>query len=195
MGQVHQVKLVKFIVGILAIDEDYLPAARDLLNKHLGTIDLCSPVWPFTSTKYYAQEMSESLYRQFVSLAQPSDPACLVDLKLASNAAELLDADNRGRPRQRALNLDPGYITPAKLVLATTKDYSHRVYLDRGIYAEATLCFQAGAWEAWPWTYPDYAASTYHGFFVQVRDRLMEQLRGGLDGGQPMSSERNTHLE
>ena len=179
MGQIHQVKLAKFIVGILAIEEKLLPAARDLLNKHLGTIDLCSPVWPFTSTKYYAQEMSESLYRQFVSLAQPSDPACLVDLKLASNAAELLDADNRGRPRQRALNLDPGYITPAKLVLASCKDYTHRIYLGGGIYAETTLGYSDGAWVCYDWTYPDYRTHAYQAFLTQVRDRLTAQRKEG----------------
>ena len=187
MGLVQQVKPVKFIVGILAIDEELLPRARALITQRLAAIDLCSPAWPFTSTKYYAEEMSNCLYRQFVSLVQPADPARLVDLKLASNSVELVDADSRGRGRRRAINLDPGYVTPAKLVLATTKDYSHRVYLGRGIYAETTLCFHAGSWEAWPWTYPDYAASTYHAFFIQVRDRLLEQLRS--------QSQDNTHLE
>ena len=177
MGQVKQVKLAKFIVGILAIDEELLPVARELITQHLGAIDLCSPVWPFTSTKYYAEEMSDTLYRQFVSLAKPDDPARLVDLKLASNLAELNDAQSRGRGQRRAINLDPGYITPAKLVLATTKDYSHRLYLDRGVYAETTLQFHVGRWEAWPWTYPDYAEPTYHNFFIQVRKSLLTQFR------------------
>ena len=187
MGQVKQVELAKFMVGILAIDEELLQVAQELITEHLGAVDLCSPVWPFSSTKYYAGEMSDTLYRQFVSLAQPDDPARLVDLKLASNLAELADAQSRGRNQRRAINLDPGYITPAKLVLVTAKDYSHRIYLGRGIYAETTLNFHTGRWEAWPWTYPDYAASTYHGFFVQVRERLLEQLRS--------QDQDNTHLE
>jgi len=187
MGQVKRAELAKFIVGILAIDEELLPVARELITEQLGVIDLCSPVWPFSSTKYYAEEMSDTLYRQFVSLAQPDDPARLVDLKLRSNRAELADAESRGRGQRRAINPDPGYITPAKLVLATTKDYSHRVHLGRGIYAETTLQFHAGCWEAWPWTYPDYADSTYHGFFVQVRKRLLEQLQS--------QGQDNTHLE
>ena len=195
MGQVQQVKLVKFIVAILAIEEDMLPAARELIAQQLGDIDLLSPVWPFTSTKYYAKEMSESLLRQFVSLAQLGDPARLVELKLACNSVELVDARNRNRGEQRAINLDPGYITPAKLVLATTKDYSHRVYLGRGIYAEATLRYHAGVWSAWPWTYPDYAASTYHHFFAEVRNRLLEQLRPEADDGPDIRSKQGTHSE
>ena len=188
MGQIQQAKLVKFMVAILAIEEDILPVARELVTQRLGTIDLISPVWPFTSSKYYAKEMSETLLRQFVSLAQPGDPAGIIDLKLASNSAELFDAQNRNRPQRRAINLDPGYITPAKLVLATTKDYSHRVYLGRGIYAEAALHYHAGAWHAWSWTYPDYTVSTYHDFFVQVRNRLLEQLRAEADCGLDIRS-------
>ena len=187
MGQVTQVELAKFIVGILAIEEELLPVARELITQHLGAIDLCSPVWPFTRTKYYAEEMSDTLCRQFVSLAKLADPDRLIDMKLGANRIELADAQSRGRGRRRAINLDPGYITPAKLVLATTKDYSHRVYLGRGIYAETTLNFHAGSWEAWPWTYPDYADLTYHAFFVQVRERLSEQLRN--------QGQDNTHLE
>jgi len=176
MGEIRQVKPAKFIVGILAIDEELLSGARELISQRIGAIELCSPVWPFTSTKYYAEEMSDTLFRQFVSLAEPAGPDRLIDFKLASNQAELTDAEGRGRSDRRAINLDPGYITPAKLVLATTKDYSHRIYLGRGIYAETTLNFHAGRWQAWPWTYPDYAASTYHDFFVQVRGCLLAQL-------------------
>ncbi len=182
MGQVREVKPVKFIVGILAISEELLGEARELVADQLGSVDLFSDSWPFTSSKYYGKEMSPTLLRQFVSLAEPGDPAVLIQMKLTSNQVELDDAAKRSRGTNRAINLDPGYITAAKLVLATTKDYSHRVYLDRGIYAEVTLHYHGGTWQAWPWTYPDYAASSYHEFFTQVRSRLLEQLRVAEEG-------------
>ncbi len=175
-------KPVKFIVGILAISEELLGEARELVADQLGSVDLFSDSWPFTSSKYYGKEMSPTLLRQFVSLAEPGDPAVLIQMKLTSNQVELDDAAKRSRGTNRAINLDPGYITAAKLVLATTKDYSHRVYLDRGIYAEVTLHYHGGTWQAWPWTYPDYAASSYHEFFTQVRSRLLEQLRVAEEG-------------
>ena len=153
-----------------------------MVTDRLGSVDLFSDSWPFTSSRYYGKEMSPTLLRQFVSLAEPGDPAELIQMKLTSNQVELADAAKRSRGTNRAINLDPGYITAAKLVLATTKDYSHRVYLGRGIYAEATLGYHAGDWQAWPWTYPDYAASTYHEFFTQVRSRLLEQLRAAEEG-------------
>ena len=195
MGQVQKVKLVKFIVAILAIDEDALLVARELVTQRLGDVDILSPVWPFTNTKYYAKEMSDNLFRQIVSLTKLGHPDRLIELKLASNSVELDDASNRNRGLRRAINLDPGYITPAKLVLATTKDYSHRVYLGQGIYAEATLHYHAGSWIAWPWTYPDYAVSTYHDFFAQVRSRLLDQLRNEVNSNTNTLSEQSTILE
>jgi len=74
------------------------------------------------------------------------------------------------------VNLDPGYLTLSKLVLATTKDYSHRLYIGGGMYAEVTLHFENGDWRAWPWTYPDFAAGTYHSFFRQVRESYRQEL-------------------
>jgi len=71
------------------------------------------------------------------------------------------------------VNLDPGYVTPAKLVLASCKDYTHRAYLARGVYAEPTLAYTGGRWQAHPWTYPDYRTAEYHAFFDRLRDRLL----------------------
>ena len=177
MGQIHEVQQVKFIVGILAIGEDVLADGREAISRKLGAIDSCSEVWPFTSTSYYGKEMFENLVRQFVSLTELGDPADIVELKLASNCAELADAEVRGRGQRRAINLDPGYISPAKLVLGSTKDYSHRIYLREGIYAETTLQYESGAWRSFPWSFPDYAEPRYHAFFGQVRSDLLEALR------------------
>ncbi len=177
MGQIHKVQAVKFIVGVLAINEEALAEAGKLIARKLGAVESVSEVWPFSSTKYYAKEMSEKLLRQFVSLAELGDPTEVVKLKLSCSSAELTDAGERGRGERRAINLDPGYITPAKLVLASTKDYSHRVYLGEGIYGEVTLGYEQGAWRTFAWSYPDYAEGRYHEFFSQVRGRLLQQLR------------------
>lgn len=85
-------------------------------------------------------------------------------------------------PVARPMNLDPGYIAPSKLVLASTKDYSHRIYLDDGVYGEVTLLFQQGAWRQFEWTYPDYRTPAYHEFFARVRSRLLEQRRAMSQG-------------
>ena len=79
----------------------------------------------------------------------------------------------------RPLNLDPGYITPAKLVLASTKDHAHRIYLRDGIYAEVTLSFRGRKWQPLEWTYPDYRRDDYQRFFTECREWLLNCGHGG----------------
>jgi hypothetical protein len=168
---------VKLIVGILASDDSGLTAARGLLVAHLGTIDLVSDVWSFTQTTYYQEQTGPHILRQFVSIEQLIGPGALPDLKLRTNELERKLAQTLPSPYPRPVNLDPGIIEPSKLVLATTKDYSHRIYIGKKIYAEVTLVFDRGLWRPLPYTYPDYRQQAYLDFFSQVRDKLLEQRR------------------
>jgi hypothetical protein len=117
--------------------------------------------------------MGDGLTRNFVSFRRVFDPGSLADAKLATNRIERELADKTGDTFRRRVNLDPGYVTAAKLVLATTKDFSHRVYLRDGIYAEVTLQFGSGGPRAQPWTYPDFASGAYSEFLMKVRRRSM----------------------
>ena len=117
--------------------------------------------------------MGAGLLKTFFAFERRIDPAQLVDLKLQTNAwEEQCRADHPTWPEARPLNLDPGYLTEAKLVLATAKDRDHRIYLGRGIYAEQTLYYRQGAWRTREWTYPDYQRSDYHEFFQRCREYL-----------------------
>jgi hypothetical protein len=81
----------------------------------------------------------------------------------------------RSVAQRRVINLDPGYIDPSKLVLASMKNFSHRIYLARGVFAEVTLTWRRTQWEALPWTFPDFACDRYHAFLTACRDRLRQQ--------------------
>ncbi len=116
--------------------------------------------------------MGADLKKQFFACERLIDPAQLIDLKLQTNRWEEEFAAQGAFPEPRPLNLDPGYITLAKLVLASTKDHSHRLYLGRGIYAEITLSYRAGRWQESEWTYPDYRRADFQQFFVECRDYL-----------------------
>ncbi len=87
------------------------------------------------------------------------------------------DLDRAGPRPARAINLDPGYVESSKLVLASMKNFSHRIYLGQGVYGEITLMYHKGRWDALPWTFPDYASGRYHAFLTAVRQRLREQLQ------------------
>jgi hypothetical protein len=176
MGQLRPPKPVKFFCGLLATRSDWLEEGRRALEADVGPIESISEAWPFEFTKYYDAEMGAPLIRQFVSFASAEPPARLPRMKQMTNEAEQRAAD-RFTSVRRPLNLDPGYVALDKLVLATTKDFSHRLYLGDGIFGEVTLRFQGGGWRAWPWTYPDYAAPTYHPFFTSVRATLAQQIK------------------
>jgi hypothetical protein len=177
MWELREPKPVKLIVGILAADERCLEAARESLSSALGPIDLTSDVWTFDQTDYYAGQIGPRILRQFVTTERLIDPGRLATIKHQTNAIEQQLAATLGMPFPRPVNLDPGTIEPSKLVLATTKNYAHRIYLGDRMYAEVTLVFDKGQWRPLPYTYPDYHRQEYFDFFSKVRLRLVQQLR------------------
>ena len=168
---------MKLIVGILAADEDCLAQAVQRISRELGPLDLTSQVWNFTQTHYYDQEIGTHIIRQFVCLDRLIHPGDLAQIKHQTNALEQDMAQALAYATPRPINLDPGYVEPSKLVLASTKNFSHRIYIGKNMYAEVTLIVDKGQWSALRYTFPDYRQSDYFGFFEQVRQRLRSQLR------------------
>jgi len=177
MGTPKKQPPVKLIVGMLSSFQEALEQARTMLEARFGEIDLVSELMPFQFTSYYAEDMGTTILRQFHSFRQLIDPGSLADAKHATNELEAVLASTGRWPVRRPVNLDPGYITLSKLVLATTKDYSHRLYIGKGIYAECTLRYFNGDFRPWEWTYPDYRTEPYLRFFRKVRELYIEQMR------------------
>ncbi|MFI5365925.1 MAG: DUF4416 family protein [Candidatus Binatia bacterium] len=166
-------RLVKLVVGLLASSDALLAAARQVLSDRFGPIDAASNVIAWALSTYYRAEMGEAIRRQFLSFERLIAPGKLAGFKQMTN--ELEDAWRTAGGRH--VNIDPGYLAATKLVLASTKDAAHRVYLSGGIYAEATLQFSNGSFGPYPCTYPDYAAADAIAFFGRVRATYLAQLR------------------
>jgi len=176
MAQAKPPKRVKFFVGMIAADPDLLDRAAKHVARVFGPTDLLSDTWDFDYTDYYTAEMGPDLKRRFVCLEELMYPDRLVEFKRQANELEARICDECGVDHEhRPVNLDPGYLSSANLVLASTKDYSHRIYLGRGVYAEVTLLYERGSWRTLPWTYPDYATEHYHEFFSLARERYKAQ--------------------
>ena len=178
MGAIRELEPVKLFVGFIASSQEALIEASEALRSHLGPTDMESEAIPFNFTHYYESEMGGSLIRKFASYERLVRPEELVELKLLTQAIENDFGLRKTFSMKRPANLDPGYIGATKLVLATTKDASHRIYLGRGIFAEITLQFRSGAFAPLPWTYPDYRTQSHLEFFSRVRLLYLEQLRG-----------------
>lgn len=167
----HQGKL---FFGLLAHSVDLIEEVCRRVQLDFSPITLRSEAIPFTHTGYYAHEMGSDLLRQWVA----TDDQIYVDelpaVKLLTNRLERVYASARGR----RVNIDPGYLTLSKVVLATTKDYDHRVYVRDGIFEEVTLHYRRqSGYEPWPWTYPDYRSDTALAFFARLREQLASESR------------------
>ncbi|MHC4646572.1 MAG: DUF4416 family protein [Planctomycetota bacterium] len=178
MWELKAPKQVKLIIGILAADHGCLNAAVEAVESKFGNIDFESDVWPFDQTDYYKDQTGEHILRQFVSIERLIDPGKLAKTKHRTNRLERKLAVRLALKLPRPVNLDPGVIEPSKLILATTKNYSHRIYIGNKIFAEVTLIFDKGCWRTFEHTYPDYRQQCYLDFFSRVRKQLVDQLSG-----------------
>lgn len=165
--------------GLLAGSEEELAAARFELQQWYGKVDDVSEIIPFSFTDYYDGEMGGNLLRQWVRFGALFNPEHLAKCKLETNMAETLLARQFAPKRgvARPINIDPGYVHRYKVILATTKDHSHRVYVGEGIYGEVTLHWHQNKWTPWPWTYADYQSPTASQFFERARTAYLEQLQ------------------
>jgi hypothetical protein len=168
---------VKLIIGILAADNQCLSAAANTCQKKFGQADFLSHIWHFRHTDYYRNETGDNILRQFISIDHLIRPGKLAAIKHRTNRLERKLAENLDNDLPRPVNLDPGIIEPSKLVLATTKNHSHRVYIGKKMYAEVTLVYKNGTWQHFDYTYPDYRQERYFEFFEKVRKKLLEQRK------------------
>jgi hypothetical protein len=174
MSQPHEPDPVKLISSLFSPKKALLESAITDICETYGVADWISPEVTFDRTTYYAREMGWPLHRRFVSFTDLIRPDHLTEIKLKTNQIEQKYLSGKNR----MVNIDPGTISPERLILATGKNYVHRVYLGRGIYADLTLVFQKGSFRALQWTYPDYADPEIIGFFNGIREKYMLQLRG-----------------
>jgi hypothetical protein len=170
MGKVKDVQPAALIFGITFKDNFFLDQALVILREEYGPIEIIGPVFDFTMTDYYTKEMGENLSKQFFCFEHPIAMEKLSEVKLRTNEIEMEFVYDKDKDLSRRVNIDPGYVTLSKLVLATTKDYSHRIYIGKGIYAETTLRFLDGTFTPLDITYPDYKTSHSITFFNSVRE-------------------------
>ena len=173
MGKVRTPEPVTPIASVFTPDEGLFEPVRQILSERLGSCIYESLVLPFTHTDYYTAEMGQDLKRRIFVFAELIKPSELSALKHWSNSLE----QGWAVSSKRRVNIDVGYISLGKLVLASTKNHSHRLYLGDGIYGEVTLRFARGQFEPWPWTYPDYASCEYRKICDEIRKLHRQKLR------------------
>ncbi len=166
-------KPAKLLVGFFLKERALAAEIAAALEKRLGPVEMVSPWLDFDFTTYYEKEMGAPLHRRLLAFKALIAQDRLAAIKQATNA---LEAEYRMDGRRR-VNIDPGYLLAERLVLATGKNFTHRIYIGDGIYADLTLIFQKGAFRTLPWTYPDYADHRLIDFLTLVRNKYRRDLK------------------
>ncbi len=165
MGKPKKPAPALLFTGLLFTDYDMLEKVRSALAAAFGDIAMESPTFPWNFSDYYREEMGQRIFRRFIFFRNLVGQDALADIKLRTNDIE----ETFAREGKRAVNIDPGYLTRAKIVLASTKDYSHRIYLRDGIFAEVTLMYGKGKFVPLVNTYRDYRDERYIRVFASAR--------------------------
>lgn len=173
MSTPRRAESVKLVMSVMTARGGIFPEAMQILTANFGRPDFISAKMPFNYTNYYEKEMGDALIRRMVSFEKLILPESLPDVKLLTNRVEArFSSDGR-----RQINIDPGYLSPAHLILATGKGYTHRPYLRDGIYADLTLIFTDGTFHALAWTYPDYAGRDVMSLLKKIRNTYLQELK------------------
>ena len=167
----------KLFIAILA-PQRLLEEAETSLHAAFGALDLKSYIFAFTFTDYYQPEMGSNLHRRFVAVRTLIPQDAMPEIKHRTNEIERQFCLIGERIR-RQINLDPGYLTSAKVVLASTKDYAHRIYLGRGIFGDLHFRYEQGMYQPLPWTYPDYRTPEALTFFAEMRRYYLRETVPG----------------
>jgi hypothetical protein len=157
--------------GLLYQKAANVDSARDILKRPFGDVFLETPPLPWDYSDYYTEELGSPIARVFLFFRNPFNQESLPETKLITNNVE----NQLSAGKRRNINIDPGYLTLSKVVLASTKNYAHRIYIGRGIYAETTLVFRDGCYRPHLFTYRDYASETYREIFAGARKFLKVQ--------------------
>jgi hypothetical protein len=166
-------KPAKLVIGFFLKEKDLGVTVAKALSERFGPVDMVSSWLPFEFTDYYEPEMGKSLFRRVLTFKRLIGQDELAEIKTATNDLE----QNFSRDGKRRVNLDPGYLLLERFVLATGKNYTHRIYIGRRIYADLTLIYVQGGYRELPWTYPDYSDIRMLSFLGRVRKKYVSDLK------------------
>ena len=173
MGKIIEQPPVKLICGFMwnaAVD---IRPAIQIIQQNWGRFDAKTPEFDFSHTQYYLDEFGDHLKKQYVSFERMVSIDDIPDIKILSNEIEERFIHNGSR----SVNIDPGYVADAKILMATTKNLAHRTYIGKNIFADLQLIFRRQTYEPTPWTFADMREPRMIEFFNGVREKYIEQLQ------------------
>ena len=175
MGLAYDFEKEKLIIGFIYNSDEVYKQALKIMVEKFGPYDFETEEFSFTEefSSYYDEELGGAAKRKILSFERLVNPEDQADIKTFTNSVEA-DFSIDGN---RKVNLDPGFLSHGRLLLATTKKTGFRIPLKDGIYTELTLFYARGEWQKLPWTYRDYQSKRVQSFLTDVRRRYLEQRK------------------
>ncbi len=177
MGKIVDVLPVKLLFSIFTGKKEYFTFTLEKIEDIFGETEVFSDDFLFNHTTYYEAEFGKKLYRKFIVLKPLYKRDGIAKSKILTNEME----ESFSKNGQRIVNIDPGYLTLENFILFTTKNYTHRIYLENGIFADLTLIFQNKKFNSLPWTYPDYASDEIKNFLREIRKIYANQIKSSKE--------------
>ncbi len=159
----------RLLVYIVHSSLDALADALSALEKRFGLVQFETLELPDNKDEFYREEMGENLQRRFFSFERTIGRDAMTNVKSVCHKIESQFADRVDDYCFRTVNIDPGILTPSNIVMASHREYNHRVYLEDGVYAELALVWSKGRYVRLPWTNPDFCHGEAIEFFQRVR--------------------------
>jgi hypothetical protein len=173
MSQPSPPKPAKLVIGFFLKERTLGTPIVENLVERFGDVDIVSDWMSFDQTAYYEPEMGAPLYRRMMTFETLIQQSALAQVKLFTNEVEKQYSDNG----KRVVNIDPGYLLLERFVLATGKNFAHRIYIGKEIYADLTLIFRKGRFVTLPWSFPDYAGTRVQTFLMRAREKFAVDLK------------------
>lgn len=172
MGKIKPPEPSLLFIATLYSDSAIFENAETILENTFGGILFVSQSFQWDYSSYYREELGWPIFRRFIFFKNIIDPCSITDIKLRTNEIE----ESLSLNGKRRINLDSGYLTLSKIVLASTKNYAHRIYLGKGIYGEVTLIYKNNTYSPHLFTYRDYQDKISIDMFLNMRDTLKKTI-------------------
>ena len=163
----------KLVIGVFLKEKRSISSVAKDLSRSFGPMDMVSRWFPFDLTTYYEKEMGAPLFRRIFVFQALIEQHALPEIKILTNQLESKYLNNN----KRTINVDPGYMLRERFVLATGKNFSHRIYIGQHIYADLTLIYTKGRFQALPWTYPDYREENMLAYLKKIREKYVSDIK------------------
>jgi hypothetical protein len=168
MARVQNPTQGRLIVSVIYNSIDGLADCLKQLEKQFGRVQSETLEIECSANRYH-EEMGQQLSRRFFSFEKLVDRETLPEIKATCHKIERGLGDQVDDFTFRTVNVDPGVLTPTNLTMASHREYSHRVYLGKGVFAEVTLIHARGRFTQLPWTNPDFCDEEAVRLFIEAR--------------------------